>query len=279
MFGYVIADRSSLTEDQLRRYQSCYCGLCQCIGTHYGTLQRMALNYDLTFLSLLLSALYEPEETHTTARCPVHPFRRHPRWQTPATEYAAAMTMALVYHSKKDDWSDDRDFGALMQTAVFRRSAAQVAEIYPRQWAAITDGLYQLSEIEQRNLQEPDLPANVFGSILGELFLWKEDHWSNDLRRMGEALGRYIYLLDALLDLPADRRRGSYNPLISRAEAGTRKADYLPILKLYLGECTDHFEHLPILQDLDLLRNILYSGVWTRFYENDRQSGKEEHHV
>ena len=115
------------------------------------------------------------------------------------------MTMALVYHSKKDDWSDDRDFGALMQTAVFRRSAAQVAESYPRQWAAITDGLCQLSEIEQRNLQEPDLPANIFGSILGELFLWKEDHWSNDLRRMGEALGRYIYLLDALLDLPADR--------------------------------------------------------------------------
>ena len=62
MFGFVVADRSKMTQEQLNRYQSCYCGLCRCIGVRHGNLQRAALNYDMTFLVLLLSSLYEPEE-------------------------------------------------------------------------------------------------------------------------------------------------------------------------------------------------------------------------
>ena len=279
MFGYVIADRSKLSDEQLLRYQGCYCGLCHCIGKQYGTLQRMGLNYDLTFLTILLSALYEPNETAGTSNCIVHPFSKHSHWQTCVSEYTAAMTMALIYHSKADDWHDEKKITALLQASVFRNSAQSVAASYPRQWDAIQCGLSRLSEIEQQNIQEPDLPANTFGCMLGEIFAWKDDHWSSDLRGMGEALGRYIYLLDALLDLKKDCRSGAYNPLKSRASIGLTPMDYLPVLKLYLGECTAFFERLPILQDLELLRNILYSGIWTRFYETVHRSGKEEHYV
>ena len=62
MFGYVLADKSNLSEAQFQRYRSCYCGLCHEIGRSYGSLQRLALNYDMAFLVLLLTSLYEPEE-------------------------------------------------------------------------------------------------------------------------------------------------------------------------------------------------------------------------
>ena len=32
-----------------------------------------------------------------------------------------------------------------------------------------------------------------------------------------------------------------------------------------VADCTQEFEKMPILQDADLLRNVLYSGVWSRY--------------
>lgn len=279
MFGYVVAERSTLSPEQLHRYQSCYCCLCSCIGQHYGSLQRAALNYDMTFLVLLLSSLYEPEEQTCRVRCAAHPVHLHEQWQTEATEYAAAMNMVLAYYNCMDDWHDDRKVRSLVQARLFRSSAEAISLAYPRQCQAIVDCMAELSRIEADDLQEPDAGANAFGKLMGRLFVWKDDRWSQLLRQMGEALGRFIYLNDAILDLPKDSRTGAYNPFRGRAARGMQKEDLLPVLKMLMGECTEAFERLPLLQDLDLLRNILYSGVWTRFYWKDRRSGKEEHHV
>lgn len=275
MFGYVIADRAALTEEQLQRYKSCYCGLCRAIGRSYGTLQRAALNYDMTFLVLLLSSLYEPEEQRGMERCAVHPIRPHSFWETPATVYGAAMNVALAYHSCIDNWHDDRSAAGLLEAGLFRRSALAAARDYPRQWAAIQTCLRTLSEIEGADLQDPDAGANAFGQLMGELFLWREDRWQPLLRQLGQALGRFIYLMDAVLDLPADLKRKRYNPLTRLAADGRRKEDFQPLLTVLIGECTEAFEQLPLVQDVMLLRNILYSGVWTRFYTENRAPSKE----
>ena len=62
MFGYLIADRKNLTEEEFRNYRAAYCGICSSLrkeGTISGSL---ALSYDLVFLWLILSSMYEPEE-------------------------------------------------------------------------------------------------------------------------------------------------------------------------------------------------------------------------
>lgn len=266
MFGYVAADRAALTEAQMQRYRGCYCGLCRAIGRSYGLVQRAALNYDMTFLVLLLSSLYEPVEQAGEGRCAVHPFQRHGFWQTAATDYGAAMNIALAYYSCVDNWRDDRSVASFFESRLFRSSALAVLDAYPRQAAAVEACLNTLDEIEAAGLQEPDLGANAFGALMGELFLWKEDRWSPLLRQMGQALGRFIYLMDAVLDLPADQKKGRYNPLTQLAAEGRSREDFQPMLTLLIGECTEAFELLPLVQDVDLLRNILYSGVWTRYY-------------
>jgi len=279
VFGYVVADRTSLSEESIRRYQSCYCGLCHCIGQTYGTLQRAALNYDMTFLVLLLSSLYEPEERQGSQRCIAHPFSTHTYWISDATRYAAAINMALAYHNCMDDWHDERKAKAFMLAELFHRSADQVSKSYPKQWQAILDCLQTLHAIEYSNLQDPDAGANAFGNLMGILFVWKEDRWAPVLEQLGQALGRYIYLLDALTDLQEDVQTGAYNPFHDRYLQGLHAEHYLPVLKMLMGECTDALERLPLVQDLDLLRNILYAGVWTRFYQHINQSRKEGNHV
>lgn len=42
------------------------------------------------------------------------------------------------------------------------------------------------------------------------------------------------------------------------------------LFTLHLGECALEFEKLPLVEDADILRNIIYSGVWTR-YEAQKQ--------
>lgn len=64
-----------------------------------------------------------------------------------------------------------------------------------------------------------------------------------------------------MIDLPEDRRHGRYNPL----RALPQDADLYALLRMLLGECSAAFEALPVLQDIELLRNILYSGVWLRY--------------
>jgi len=275
MFGYVVADLEKLSDENKERYRSCYCGLCRKIGSKYGTIHRMTLNYDLTFLTLLLSSLYEPDEITKTERCLVHPLSARAYWQTEITDYTAAMTIALSYYKAKDDWHDDKTLTSLLVMSVLQKEAAEIENQYPHKWNAICTNLKMLSDLEASNCQEPDRCANLFGSLMGELFVWKQDRWEPILRRMGAALGRYIYLMDALLDLPADLQKNRYNPFSSRPSPKQATDNYLPVLNMMMGECCAEFEKLPVLQDLDILRNILYSGVWSRYHN---QKFKEQNH-
>ena len=105
---------------------------------------------------------------------------------------------------------------------------------------------------------------------MGELLVYREDLWAPKLRAMGMALGRFIYLADAALDLRQDLRRGSYNPWLAMG-GEVSPEDYLV---LAMGACTEEYEKLPLVQDKKLLDNILYSGVWCVLRARQRKEGK-----
>ena len=112
MFGYVIADLGRLTEAQRLRYHSVYCGLCRALYADYGAAGALALTYDMTFLTLLLAALYEPEERSGAARCLRHPVRAQQWASSEFTAYAAAMNCLLAWENCRDDWADEKKLSA-----------------------------------------------------------------------------------------------------------------------------------------------------------------------
>ena len=61
MFGYVTIYHKGLEKPELDRYQAYYCGLCRTLGQKYGLPGQLTLSYDLAFIAILHSALYEPE--------------------------------------------------------------------------------------------------------------------------------------------------------------------------------------------------------------------------
>ena len=108
--------------------------------------------------------------------------------------------------------------------------------------------------------------AGLFGNIMAEIFAWQPDEWEASLRKIGFFLGKFIYLMDAYEDVEKDIASGSYNPL---KEAFVNDSDFAGncrgLLTLMMAECSREFEKLPILLHAEILRNVLYSGVWCRY--------------
>ncbi len=273
MFGYVRPNMADLSESDKARYRAHYCGLCRALGKRHGIPGQLALTFDLTFLTIFLSSLYEPEEEQGSQRCVPHPRKPHPYAVSRVTDYAADMTIALTYHKCHDDWQDGRSLPAKAYETVLKSRYEAVKALWPTQCAAIEAAMDEQGDIERRKDASPDAAPNCFGRLMGALFVMENDTWSNALTVFGQSLGRYIYLLDAVCDAEKDAKRGSYNPvnLIGRAPEDMRET-----LEMLLGGASAVFERLPLLQDESILRNILYSGLWQGYNEYIEKKNRKE---
>lgn len=261
MFGYVTANLGELTEEQRIRYNGIYCGICRRIRVRAGQCARLGLSFDMAFLALLLMSLYEPEERSGDRACALHPIKPRPWVDNPYVAYAADMNIALAYYNCLDDWEDDGKRSAKLMAGVFEKRLPEIEKAWPRQCGAIRNCIKKLSELEKANCPNPDEPAGIFGALMGELLTYEEDIWADTLRQMGNALGRFIYLLDAAMDYDKDAKKGKYNPYLAMG-MGKDPARWEEYLVNTMGRCTAYFEKLPLVQDKALLDNILYSGVW-----------------
>ncbi len=265
MFGYIMVSRQGLTEEQVARYQACYCGLCRTLQQRHGWISRLALSYDLTFVILLLGSLYEPEEIAGSQRCLIHPRGGHAYWRTVFSDYAADMNLALAYYKCWDDWQDDGKLPQLASAKFLDAKYKKLRQVYPQQCRAIEDNLAKIRQLERQNCSNPDVIAACFGDLMGRLLAYRDDNWQDILYRLGRALGVFIYMLDACLDLQRDQRKGVYNPLVA---AGMTEdlAAYEDMLTMLMADCAEEFEKLPLLKDIAILRNIIYRGVWQKYF-------------
>lgn len=265
MFGYIVLNKPEIKIKDFEEYRSFYCGLCRELRENFGLAGQVSLTYDMTFVILLLDGLYEPGIRKGTTRCIMHPVRKQMVRKSIVTEYAADMNLLLTYYKCMDDWKDERKLIRLGYAKLLEGKNEETAQSYQKKAEKILALLEQLSRWERAGERDIDKMAGCFGKIMEEVFAYKEDIWEKSLRRMGFYLGKFIYLLDAYEDVEKDAENGNYNPfskdyIIEGFEERTRQ-----LLIMMLAEACREFEKLPIIRHGDILRNILYSGVWCRF--------------
>lgn len=269
MFGFVNVGFKELTKAQQMRYQAVYCGICRNIRARAGQISRLSLSYDMTFLALLLMSLYEPEEVGGDHACALHPLRR--RVDCPCIRYAADMNIVLAYYQCLDDWNDDGNHLKKQMAAHLKPCLPPIEAQHPRQCAAIGDCISRLSQLEAENCPDADRCANCFGALMAELLVYEEDLWAADLREIGKALGRFIYLADAAVDYKKDARKGKYNPYLAMG-TGEDLPRWEEYLVLDMARCTEFYEKLPLVQDKPILDNILYGGVWINLRKKRKEA-------
>ena len=175
------------------------------------------------------------------------------------------MSVALHYYNAADKWNDDHSLLGLGFEKLLDSPAQTVAQRWPRQCNAIRTCLDRLAQLEAEGSEDLDAVSGCFGELMAELFDYKQDHWSPELRSIGFHLGKFIYLLDAYDDLAQDEKKGAYNPLRTLSRQPGYEEEMREIFELLLAQCARSFERLPCVEDADLLRNILYSGVWLKY--------------
>ena len=283
MFGYVKPCLESLDEAQKKRYRAWYCGLCQSLGDRHGFRGRMTLTYDMTFLAIFLSALYEPAEAHGQMRCLPHPKEAHDFVRTSMTDYAADMTIALAYFKALDDWQDDRSLPGGLTAQLLKKRYEAVSADYPRQCADLEKNLRALSEVEAAHSDSPDAAANCFGALMASLFVREEDYWSRTLRLFGASLGRFIYMVDATCDYDADTRKHSYNPVLLMGRQPEDMRDVLTLLPDIVATGVDALNPLEVKAGMDAFkikkeygdRLVLHGGINAVLW-NDKDAILEE---
>ena len=273
MMGFVLPGLESLGEEERVRYHAVYCGVCRSIRARYGQRCRLTVSYDMTFLAMVLGSLYEPEERRSQKRCLVHPMQPQEVAQSEFTDYAADLSVALGYHKLMDDWLDAHSAKARAAAVAIALPYRKACRRRPAECAAIEQAMSDIHAIEQAGSADPDAAANRFGLLLGSLFAVKDDFWATDLRRFGARLGKFVYAMDAAVDLRQDQEEGNYNPFIAtqRSFASMRED-----LELLAAEMADAFERLPLERDVHVLRSVLYQGVWQRYNVEESKVGNDE---
>jgi hypothetical protein len=276
MFGYVNINKPELKVKDFYKYKAYYCGLCRTLRSKYGPLGQMTLSYDMTFLIILLTSLYESNTPVKKKRCVVHPVRKQQILCNEITEYVADMNIALTYHHLLDDWRDEKSIPGISGAKVLEHSYKKIRRKYPRQCDKILECLNNLEACEKRQETDLDTVSRCFAELMSEIMVYRKDPWEETLRKTGFYLGKFIYILDAYDDIEKDRKKGSYNPLLTLTDHENFETDCRNMLVMMMAQCSREFEKLPCLNDAEILRNILYEGIWIKFNKISEERAKRK---
>lgn len=274
MFGYVVVNKPELKIKDFDEYRSYYCGLCKALKGRAGTRGQMSLSYDMTFLAVLLSLLYELEETECESRCVIHPITKHRMKKNAMIDYVADMNLLLTWYKCKDDFADEKNVVRACYGTMINGPVKKIRDTYRRQTTQIEKYLAELLELEKDHNYDIDKLSGCFGHLLGEIFVVKQDEWEFYLRRIGFFVGKFVYIIDAYDDLEKDKKKGCFNPFVDKEKEADFDEWIKQLLLMIATEFAREFEKLPIVDNVDILRNIIYSGVWVR-YEEIREKRKK----
>lgn len=265
MFGYIRPLRGELKCKEFDLYKATYCGLCQTMRQRYGVIAPMFLNFDFTFLALLLwEAEEDPKLCH--GRCHAKLFTKKEMCVgSDALNYAADESVILAYWKLRDSIVDDGFWKGLISRSLalllkrsYKKAALHCAEFDK----TVQDCLAELSQLERENSPSIDRTADTFARILRAAAPQKGDEVQD--RALGQLLyhvGRWIYLVDARDDIAEDALSGSYNPIALRyGETGDDDALRLTLEhSLNLARSAYHIGEFGCRGAI--IQNILYLGL------------------
>lgn len=267
MFGYVVVNKPELKIKDFDEYRSYYCGLCKSLKERAGVRGQLSLSYDMTFLAVLLSLLYESEGEEYCSRCIVHPLSKHRMKHNAMIDYVADMNLLLTVYKCKDDFADENNLIKASYGVMLNDPVKKICNTYERQTTQIKKYMEKLSDLEKENDYDIDKLSGCFGHLLEEVFVVKQDEWESYLRKIGFYVGKFVYIMDAYDDVEHDKKKGCFNPFLEKAKDADFDDWVKQLLLMVAAEFAKEFEKLPIVEHVDILRNIIYSGVWTRYEE------------
>lgn len=275
MFGYILPEKPEMKIKEFELFRAYYCGVCKSIGRRYGQLKRFLLNYDSTFLAVLIASAAGEQPSAGKERCIAHPVvKRHIVKRSGIVDYASDINILLAYYNLEDNRRDEGSLSSGAALVLLRRAHGKLKRIYPEKCRIIESRLEELHRLESQGCPSMDMAAEPFARLMEEVTaygpLCADEKIEKVLRWIGYNLGKWIYILDAYDDLEKDIRRKSYNPLVNQykyengdiIEFKNRIRERVEFNLTYsLNQIAGAFELLEAKVNRGILENIIYMGM------------------
>ncbi len=279
VFGYIRTDTPELRVREHEFYRGTYCGLCRSMGKCTGQCSRMTLSYDFVFLAVVRLAMENTTVSFEQKRCLAHPLKkRNCMKDNPVLTYCAGAAALLSYHKVADDYADEKGWkkarAVLLKPFASHARKKALRSGLEALDAKIAEGLASLARTEKEKISSVDVPARIFGEILGEIVAFGlEGSNARIARTLGQTVGRWIYMADAFDDMEEDLEKGRYNPFLllyggklPDDEARTSIANALKN-ELYGAETAMDLIAFENETEKNIVMNILYLGMPARIEE------------
>lgn len=275
MFGYIVPKECELRVREQAVYRSVYCGLCKSMEQHYGKVSTLCLQYDCTFLALLLNALSGDSAQAEKCHCLHHCQDRNRRYRldNPSLHFAAGVNVILGYYkcldAKEDKESLKEQAGALLFATAHKKAAREFPQVEQAARAYVLS--QRAAEEKGAGADEAAHPTGEFLKALADLAPGIPEKARVPLRWMFYHLGRWIYFMDAWDDREKDRASGAFNPFLTAS-----REDAAFALSTAMKQCQDALLLLPLQRDAGLIENIVTLGCPHKAMEILGQAHKEE---
>lgn len=272
MFGYIKPQKCSLRVREWEHYRAVYCGLCNTLKRRYGLSARFIVNYDFTFLSLVLEAAGGQCGGYEYKRCIASPLSQKCACvRSDALDIAADASVILTWWQLCDAVMDKPFWSGMparLSRLFLRRAYRRAAGKLPSFDAQVRACLNELHGIEAERAPSYDRPADTFARILAAMSEFCDGAEKRRiLREMFYHIGRIVYLTDALADVSEDLRSGNYNPVLARLSvtalplSDEQKESVVSTINQSIHAAIAAFSLIDAGETRGLIENILYLGI------------------
>ena len=284
MFGYISPDAPYLFKKDETLYKALYCGLCKSIGAGCGQTARTALTYDMAFVPALVHNIWGEDVKIEKARCALHILKKRPIAGVDDTTIAiGCINTALAYFKLCDDKEDGDKRGVLRH--LYKKGYKKTLKKHPRAAEIISTYTQKQTALEKANCAiideacEPSamMMRDISDYVLGEFA-------TEETQKLFYALGKWVYLIDALDDYDKDVKKKRYNVLFNvygapcKTEAvrqGKEEMEF--IFDSLFADMRQSIQNIKFHFNRDLTDNIILRGIPLKtrslFYGGCKKSG------
>lgn len=280
LFGYVRPNNAQLRVCEYETYRAAYCTLCKHMGKEYGQIARMTLNYDFTFLAVLMLSLADSDPQYSKKHCVYNPFKRCTYMLDcdDVFSFVSAVSVISVYGKVIDNINDTKGAKKLVYKIaklLLSRKYTKAEKKYPDVAKTIEGMVKYQFETEKNANAGIDEASEPTAKAMETIFSMcsDSDNSRRILSRLGYCVGKWIYLIDAVCDINDDIKSGSFNPL--KAGGADNAVMTMNVCSAQAGAA---LELLDIKRFGGILQNIIYIGLpeTAKSKMNDRKEKEHE---
>ena len=257
MTGYVKISKADLKVKELEIYRGIYCSLCNALGRNYSVFARLLLSYDFAFAAMLKIALSPSSCTFNQKRCPLNPAHKCYFCESREEINFCSHAIIIIAYYKIIDNLKDKEISKKLLCFLLK----PIISLWHKK------AVKNAPEIEARGAGI-DEAADQSAIALGKIFSLNAEEDAEALYKLGYYTGRFVYILDAVDDLPKDLKNGNFNPFAKKynsVKTEKEKAEFAlyaeGVLNMTQSALLNAKDMLKLKRFGNITENVLFKGL------------------